>query len=203
MVDSTAEKNKVIAANHDAIVNNMTAYFLVVAAALVIVLVVGIIAYPAKWESITERPLSYWAPWALALALWIFGARKFWDERQWIYDHAHEWAANVMFVFIGLVVINISYHKWRDEHTRVRTQAPAVKLRFYQRKPGAIAYGAIAAFMVIGFLLFRGYPTPCPQRSTSTAHSGWRRGRSCCSQPSGFLRDLGPVERGRAAAHRR
>ena len=127
-------------------------------------LVVGIIAYPAKWESITERPLSYWAPWALALALWIFGARKFWDSSQWIYDHAHESAANVMFVFIGLVVINISYHKWRDEHTRVRTQAPAVKLRFYQRKPGAIAYGAIAAFMVIGFLLFRGLPDALPTK---------------------------------------
>ena len=152
-VQSDDEKEKVIEANYPAIDNNMTAYLYVVIAVLVVLLALGIIAYSAKWESITERPRAFWLPWGSALALWIFGASKFWWDRTWIYDDAHKWAANVMFVFIGFVVINIGYHKWKDKREKGRTQAPAVKLRLRERKPGAAAYGTIAALMLIGFVV--------------------------------------------------
>jgi hypothetical protein len=132
----------------------MAAYLFLVLAVLVIVLALGISAHHANWHSITERPLAIWLPWGSALALWILGAIKFWSDRTWIYDQAHEWAANLMFVFIGFVVINIGYHKWRDKRERVRRQTPVVTLRFRDRKLGAVAYGAIAALMLIGFVVF-------------------------------------------------
>ncbi len=159
-VDSTAEKNDVLEANRDAIVNNMTAYFFVVAAVLVIVLVVGILAQVLRWPSIVEHPVAYWFPWGLALALWIFGANKFWGDREWIYSEAHEWAATIMFVFIGLVVIHIGYHKWRAE--RLREGSTESQHSGRRRKPGATAYFAIAALMVVGVVVFRLAPDVLP-----------------------------------------
>jgi hypothetical protein len=162
-VDTTAQKNKVIAANLPTIINNMTAYLIVVGAVLAILFVVGLVARPAGWESITERPLAYWGPLGLAVALWGFGAFKFWHDRGWIYDHAHAWAANIMFVFIGCVVLNIGYHKWRDKRDQGRGPMPAVPAPFLQRKPGAVAYVTIAAGMVLGFVMFRMLPGMLPQ----------------------------------------
>ena len=40
----------------------MAAYLLVVIEVIVILLALGIIAYLAKWHSITERPLAFLAP---------------------------------------------------------------------------------------------------------------------------------------------
>jgi hypothetical protein len=157
-VDTAAEKNAVIEANQPAIINNMTAYLSVVGVVLAILLVVGIVAHRAQWESITERPIAYWGPWGLALALWGFGVFKFSQDRGWIYAHAHAWAANIMFVFIGFVVLNIAYHKWRDKREQGREPLPAITAPWWQRKPGAAAYVAIAAGMVLGFVVFRMLP---------------------------------------------
>jgi hypothetical protein len=162
-VDTTAEKDKVIAANIPEIINNMTTYLIVVGAVLAILLAVGLAARRAQWESITERPLAYWAPWGLAVGVWAFGAFKFWHDRGWIYEHAHAWAANIMFVFIGCVVLNIGYHKWHDKPEQGKAPSPVAQVPFLRWKPGALAYLTIAVGMVLGFVVFRRLSGVLPQ----------------------------------------
>lgn len=142
-VDSTVEKNDVIAASQGAISNNMFAYLVVVGSVLALVLLMGIVAYRANWASITEHPVAYWAPWALALGLWVFGSWKFWQERTWIDEHAHDKSAKTMFVFIGLVVLNIGIQKWTG-----RNEPDGAK-----SKPWAITYWVLAALMVVGLAI--------------------------------------------------
>lgn len=142
-VDTTTEKNDVIAASQDAISNNMFAYLVVVGTALALVLLVGIIAYKANWQSITEHPVAYWGPWALAVLLWLFGSYKFWSDRTWIYQSAHDRSAKTMFIFIGVVVINIGIQKWSSKHEGDGRQ----------KKSWAFTYWALAALMVLGLAI--------------------------------------------------
>jgi hypothetical protein len=138
-VDTTREKNAVLRASHDAVVNNMSAYLLVVAAVLVITLAVGLLAYREDWKSITEHPIAYWVPWALALLFLLYIGNKLMHDKPWIYANAHNLSATLMFVFIGLVVVNVGIQKWRGEHDREGGQ-----------HNWAFVYWGVAALMVIG-----------------------------------------------------
>lgn len=142
-VDSGAEKEKVIAVGREAITNNMYAYLWVVALVLVLVLVVGVIAFVAHWESITEHPFAYWGPWLLAVILWGLGSYKFTQDKPWFYENAHEFAAKTMFGFIGLVVINIGIQKWTGNREKDRMP----------HKLWAFVYWGLAALMVLGLAI--------------------------------------------------
>jgi hypothetical protein len=156
-VTTEAQKAAVIKASHDAVDNNMLAYLIVVGTVLVILVVAGTVAHLwTRWAFVTDHPLSYWGPLAVAGVLYLLGADRFWHDRAWFYGHAHAWSAITLFVFIVLVVIDIGYQKWP------RTAHPDREprwfwSRFLEANPDprasrgwAWTYWALAAVMVIG-----------------------------------------------------
>lgn len=146
--DVTGEQVKrtqdVLDAQLPAIQNNMRAYFIIVALALAAVLVMGIISVVTDNDGIVGDPVAYWGGWALGLALFVLGVVKYQDEA-WFSAHAHGYAANTMFAFIGIVVINIGLQKWQGT---VEPGGP--------QPVWAVVYWAIAALMIVGAILFIG-----------------------------------------------
>jgi hypothetical protein len=138
-VTTTQEKHDVIKANYDAITNNMFAYLAVVGAIIVVVAVVGAVAYAKQWEAITLHPVAFWAPLALALVFWLFIGYKFLNALPWIRENAHEFSAKTMFGLIILVVLNVGVQKWSGKHETNGKQPR-----------WAFAYWTLAALMLIG-----------------------------------------------------
>lgn len=134
-VTTPAQKAAVLRSGHDAIDNNMLAYFIVVGLVLAILLVVGLVS-PNRpgWSALIDQGSIFWIPWAIAVILGGAGAYAFWGHRDWFYHNAHGWSASIMFVFIIGVVADIGYQK---------RKTPA-------DKPGARWYWSLALLMVSG-----------------------------------------------------
>lgn len=114
-VTTEAAKDKLVAASHDGIFNNMLAYLVVVGLTLVILAGFGFVAHRRQLHVVTDHPVAYWFPLVLAAGLWGLGAYAFWQHREWFYDNAHGYAATTLLAFIIVVVINIGIQKLRRE----------------------------------------------------------------------------------------
>ena len=140
--DQVKRTQDVLDAQLPAIQNNMRAYFIIVGLALLALLVIGIFAIATGNDGIIGDQLAYWGGWALGLGLFVVGLVKFQDQ-DWFSTHAHSYAANTMFAFIGIVVIDIGVQKWKGN---VEPGGP--------QPQWAIVYWSIAALMVVGAILF-------------------------------------------------
>lgn len=123
-VTTQAQKHAVIVASRDAIDNNMLAYLVVVAIALILLVGVGLAPQAAKWVFSTESPWSYWGPWLVAAGLWALGTYAFAQHRAWFYANAHQWSAITLFGFIIVVIVNIGIQKHKGLDTSEAGRSP-------------------------------------------------------------------------------
>lgn len=146
---SPEEAQQVIDAREHAIYNNMEAYVIVLTAVVLILLLLGVAAYQLEWKSITEHPVAYWGPWAMALAVAIIGwALVNQDDHDALVHHTHSYAATFMFIFIGVVVAGVGHQKWTGKHER--DEVP--------HKGWAGTYWILASLMLIGGLAINFVP---------------------------------------------
>ena len=148
-----ADKTELVESGHEAVINNMTAYLVVIAIALGALLVIGILAYAGviKWASATDNWKALWIPWAVAAALWLFGAYQFWvnDREDWFYDNAHQWSAIPLFVFILAAIVDIGFQKKPIERYRYLHEGPNMRWAWtYWGLAAVMAVGAVAVFII-------------------------------------------------------
>jgi len=160
-VKTEAAKDRLVAASHDGIFNNMLSYLVVVGLALLIVAGFGIVSHRKQWPTVTEHPVAFWLPWALAVGLWLLGTYGFTQHRAWFYDNAHGYAAKTLFAFIIVVVVNIGLQKKRGEDGDT-----VLASRWW-----AGFYFVLAAMMLVGTVLI--YLLAKPLSDDLGAHRGF------------------------------
>jgi hypothetical protein len=126
--------------------NNVTAYFTIIAIALIGLVVLA--AIPGLSELIRDgkgawiSDHSFYIPWGLAVVLWAFGMVMYHRHTETFYDHAHDVSATTLFVFIMVVVFSNAWAK-RDEARRQTGDAQRGSRRWMW------AYGVLGLVMVV------------------------------------------------------
>jgi hypothetical protein len=133
-----------IDARHQAILNNVQAYLIVLSVSVVVIFIFGTIAQSRGKKWLTEHPVAYWGPWLMAVAItvtgWVLMAE---DGHDKLFNGAHELSATFMFIFIGMAVLTVANQKRTGTH-----EIPQ------QPQPGrAITYALIAALMLAGAIV--------------------------------------------------
>jgi len=103
--------------------NNVFAYFAIILVALIGLVILaaipGLSTLIRDGDGVWLTDRSFFIPFGLAVALWVFGVLMFDKHRETFYTHAHAFSATTLFLFIVVVVFANAWSK-RDD-ARVQT----------------------------------------------------------------------------------